>query len=62
MKLLFFVRRINNGGVGRVTANLANMFADKGYKIILVIETKDFSFTEYFLSPRVCRINLDSVN
>lgn len=58
MNLLFFIHSLHSGGAERVTANLANHWAGKGWKITVVTLTSsaaDF----YSLHPAVRRVALD---
>ena len=58
MKLLFFIHSLHSGGAERVTANLANYWAEKGWQITVVTLTstaQDF----YQLHPAVQRIALN---
>ncbi len=55
--LLLYINAINGGGAERVMVNLAEKFANEGYRVILLT-----SFTdewEYPLSPAVCRISME---
>jgi len=57
MKILVFIHSLSAGGAERVTANLANYWAEKGWKITIVTMTskeKDF----YELHPTIRRIAL----
>jgi glycosyltransferase involved in cell wall biosynthesis len=58
LKLLFFIHSLSSGGAERVTANLANHWADKGWDITVVTlapQNNDF----YALHPVVKRIALE---
>lgn len=58
MKLLFFIHSLHSGGAERVTANLANHWAEKNWQITVVTLTArqdDF----YQLHPAVDRVALD---
>ncbi len=58
MKLLFLIHSLGSGGAERVTANLANHFAEKGWQVTMVTmasEEQDF----YPLHPSVERIAID---
>ena len=58
MNLLFLIHSMSSGGAERVTANLANHWAEKGFSITIVTlapQTKDF----YDLHPTIKRITLD---
>jgi glycosyltransferase involved in cell wall biosynthesis len=58
MKLLFFIHSLSNGGAERVTVNLANHWADKGWDITVVTlapQSNDF----YVLHSAVKRIALE---
>ena len=58
MKLLFFIHSLSSGGAERVTANLANHWAGKGWDITVVTlapQSNDF----YALHPAVKRIALE---
>lgn len=58
MKLLFFIYSLSGGGAERVTANLANYWAAKGWRITIVTLTpRDLDF--YELHPAVGRIGLE---
>ena len=58
MKLLFFINSLSCGGAERVTANLANYWDEKGWKVSIVTlasSKQDF----YQLNPSVTRIALN---
>jgi len=58
MNLLIFIHSMRSGGAERVTANLANHWADKGWQVTVVTLTSvaaDF----YQLHPAVQRLGLD---
>lgn len=58
LRLLFFIHSLSSGGAERVTANLANYWADKGWDVSIITLTdkeKDF----YRLDERVERIALN---
>jgi glycosyltransferase involved in cell wall biosynthesis len=58
LKLLFFIHSLSSGGAERVTANLANHWAGKGWDITVVTlapQSDDF----YVLCPAVKRIALE---
>jgi glycosyltransferase involved in cell wall biosynthesis len=58
LKLLIFIHSLSSGGAERVTANLANHWADKGWHIAVVtlaLQSNDF----YELHPAVKRIALE---
>src|ERR1700730_9477923 len=58
MRLLFFIYSLSSGGAERVTVNLANHWAKKGWNITIVTiapATADF----YRLDPAVHRIALE---
>lgn len=58
MKLLIFIHSLHSGGAERVTANLANHWAEKGWQVTVLTLTsaaQDF----YKLHPAVQRIALD---
>ncbi|MDQ3058645.1 MAG: glycosyltransferase family 4 protein [Pseudomonadota bacterium] len=58
MKLLIFIHSLNTGGAERVTASLANHWAEKGWQITVLTLTssaQDF----YQLHPAVHRVALD---
>lgn len=58
MNLLFFISSLSSGGAERVTANLANYWAAKGWQITVVtLAPKGMDF--YDLHPSVRRIALD---
>ena len=57
MKLLFYIDGIGGGGAERVIANLANGFAQRGEKVVLV--TSFPRKNEYEISGRVVRYNLE---
>lgn len=58
MKLLIFIHSLSSGGAERVTANLANHWASKGWQITIVtLASKSLDF--YQLDPEVRRIALD---
>jgi len=58
MRLLFFIYSLSGGGGERVTANLANNWAAKGWDITIVTLTP-LSLDFYELHPKVRRIALD---
>lgn len=58
MKLLIFIHSLNSGGAERVTANLANHWAGKGWDITVVtLAARGLDF--YELHPAVKRIALE---
>lgn len=57
-KILFYINSICYGGAERVIVNLANMFSENGYKVILV--TSFFEQEEYQLSGNVKRLSLET--
>lgn len=58
MKLLFFIYSLASGGAERVTANLANYWAGKGWNVTIVtIVSQEWDF--YRLRPDVLRIALE---
>jgi hypothetical protein len=57
MRLLFFIYSLSGGGAERVTANLANHWAARGWEITIVSVTP-LSHDFYDLHPRVRRIAL----
>ena len=58
MKLLFFIHSLSGGGAERVTANLANHWAAKGWDITIVtLAPRSLDF--YALHPGVKRIALE---
>lgn len=57
MKVLFYLQSLSSGGAERVTATLANYWASKGWKVVIVtVENEDCDF--YALDPRVERMAL----
>lgn len=58
MRLLLFIHSLNSGGAERVTANLANHWARKGWDIAVVTLTPS-SHDFYELHPAVKRIALE---
>jgi len=65
MKLLIFIHSLSSGGAERVATNLANYWAGKGWKIIIVTMVgRELDF--YELHPGIDRISLcadaDSIN
>jgi len=57
MRLLFFIHSLSSGGAERVTANLANYWAAKGWEITIVTSMPlDLDF--YELSPLISRVAL----
>jgi glycosyltransferase involved in cell wall biosynthesis len=58
MRLLFFIHSLSGGGAERVTANLANHWAAKGWEITIVTLTP-VSLDFYELHPAVGRIALE---
>jgi glycosyltransferase involved in cell wall biosynthesis len=58
MRLLFFIHCLSGGGAERVTANLANHWATKGWEITIVTLTP-LSLDFYELHPKVRRIALE---
>ena len=63
MNILIFIHSLSSGGAERVTANLANYWAEKDWDITIVTLTGDES-DFYQLHPRIKRIalNLDADN
>jgi glycosyltransferase involved in cell wall biosynthesis len=59
MNLLFFIHSLQSGGAERVTANLANYWAAKGWCVAVVTLTSSAS-DFYTLHPDVQRIGLDA--
>lgn len=57
MKLLFFIHSLDGGGAERVTANLANYWADNGWNIIIVT-LAPLSLSSYPLNSTVEHISL----
>jgi glycosyltransferase involved in cell wall biosynthesis len=58
MKLVFLIHSLANGGAERVTANLANHWAGKGWDVTIV--TVDRQGLDYYvLDPAVKRVALD---
>ncbi len=57
MKLLFFIFSLDGGGAQRVTVNLANYWAERGWKITIVTITS-ISQDIYALDPSIARISL----
>ena len=57
MNLLIFIHSLHSGGAERVTANLANYWAEKGWQITIVTLT-DTAGDFYQLHPAVTRIGL----
>ncbi len=58
MRLLFFIYSLSGGGAERVTGNLANHWAAKGWDITIVTLTP-LSLDFYELHPKIRRIALD---
>lgn len=58
MKLLFFIQSMSNGGAERVTASLANYWAEKGWQVTVVTLTSSMD-DFYQLHPAVNRIALN---
>lgn len=57
MRVLFFIHSLSSGGAERVTANLANYWVAKGWKVFVVtLATRELDF--YELHPRVQRVAL----
>jgi glycosyltransferase involved in cell wall biosynthesis len=56
-RLLFFISSLNSGGAERVTVNLANYWAAKGWEVT-VVTLSDCMSDFYVLSPSVTRIGL----
>lgn len=56
-KLMFYINAIHHGGAERVMVNLANMFSEKGYEVLLV--TSFFDDEEYTLCSNVRRLSLE---
>jgi glycosyltransferase involved in cell wall biosynthesis len=56
-RLLIFISSLSSGGAERVTANLANYWAEKGWQVT-VVTLSDGSDDFYALSPSVRRIAL----
>ncbi len=61
MRLLIFIYSLSSGGAERVTTNLANHWATRGWEIIVVtLAPRDLDF--YELHPAIERIALDQAN
>jgi glycosyltransferase involved in cell wall biosynthesis len=58
MKLLFFIYSLSGGGAERVTANLANYWAAKGWKVT-VVTLEPAEADVYALDPAIERISLN---
>lgn len=58
MKIFFYINVLHGGGAERVVANLANQFADHGDDVSVI--TSYALETEYHVSDRVRRVNLES--
>lgn len=58
MKLLFFIHSLHAGGAERVTANLANHWAARGWQVTVVTLTSAAQ-DSYGLAPSVRRVGLD---
>lgn len=56
-RLLFFISSLSSGGAERVTANLANYWADKGW-VVTVVTLSDGTNDFYELLPSVQRVRL----
>jgi glycosyltransferase involved in cell wall biosynthesis len=59
--LLFFVPSLSGGGAERVTANLANYWAGKGWKIAIVT-LSPMGQDAYALDPAITRISLNMLS
>lgn len=57
MRLLFFIHSLSSGGAERVTANLANHWATKGWEITIVTSMQ-LEFDFYELHPAISRVAL----
>lgn len=57
MKLAFLIHSLSTGGAERVTANLANHWAEKGWEVT-VITIADRSLDYYALAPSIRRVPL----
>jgi len=60
MKILFYINAIHHGGAERVMVNLANMFGENRYEVILV--TSFYDKEEYLLNSKVKRLSLEDDN
>ncbi len=58
MNLLFFIFSLSGGGAERVTVNLANYWAEKGWKITIVT-LAPITGDAYALHPSILRISLN---
>lgn len=57
MKLAFLIHSLSTGGAERVTANLANHWAEKGWEVT-IITIADRSLDYYALAPSIRRVAL----
>ncbi len=58
MKILIFIYSLHSGGAERVTANLANAWAERGW-VVTVVTLASAALDFYLLHPAVRRIALD---
>lgn len=58
MKILFFIQSLSAGGAERVTATLANYWANEGWEV-LIVTIADEKWGFYSLDGRIRRITLD---
>jgi glycosyltransferase involved in cell wall biosynthesis len=56
-KIMFYINAIHHGGAERVMVNLANMFSQRSYEVLLVTSFLDRE--EYALSSNVRRLSLE---
>jgi len=58
-KISFFFRALTGGGAERVTANLAQGFADRGYTVDLVLTSPSGLYLEQ-MSPEIRVVDLNT--
>ena len=61
MKLAFFYRQLNQGGIQRVIVNCANYFADQGHDVSLILMKREGEYHE-LLHPAVKVIYFESLS
>ena len=57
--ILFYINAINGGGAERVMVQLSSLFANAGFRVVLVTSFRDKTF-EYPLPPLVERISIEN--
>ena len=60
MKLAFFYRQLNQGGIQRVIVNCANYFAEQGHQVCIILMKREGEYHE-LLHPNIRLIYFDSL-